>query len=245
MGSTRFYGKVLKKVLDKPLLWILIKRLELVKTPHKIIIATGPLEKNKQIVDFSKKIRIPCFTGSEEDVLDRYYQTAKEYNGEIIVRITSDCPLMDPDLIDRGLDIFLNENYDYISNNKPETYPDGYDIEIFRFTALETAWKETKLPSDREHVTPYIWKNKDRFTQTVYKCERDLSKYRITIDEPEDYEFLKRIFENFHDKWLEVRLNDVIDFLTKNPDIFNINAHLIRNEGYLKSLEMDKKYLND
>jgi spore coat polysaccharide biosynthesis protein SpsF (cytidylyltransferase family) len=241
-GSTRFPGKVLKKVLGKPLMWFLIKRLELVKIPNKIIIATGPFELNKPIVEFAQNYNIPYFTGSENDVLDRYYQTAKRFGGDIIVRITSDCPLMDPELIDKGLEIFLKGKYDYISNNHPETYPDGYDVEICSFKALEKAWKEAKLPSEREHVMPYIWNHPERFNITVYKSHIDLSNYRITIDEPEDLLVISKIYEHFKENWLYIRIMDVINFLNKNPNILKINADFIRNKGYLKSLKEDKRF---
>ncbi|MFX1554510.1 MAG: cytidylyltransferase domain-containing protein [Promethearchaeota archaeon] len=243
MSSTRLPGKILKTVLGKPLLYFLIERLKLVENSNKLILAIAKGDINQPLIDFAEKYDIKYKIGEEDDVLDRYYQTAKLFNGDVIVRITADCPLMDPDLIDKGLDIFLSENYDYISNNHPETYPDGYDIEIFSFKALETAWKEAKLPSEREHVTPYLWKNPDKFKISVYKSEEDLSSFRITIDEPEDYELISKIYTEFKYNWINIRLKDVINYLRENPDIFKINAHLIRNEGYLKSLEEDKKLL--
>lgn len=241
MGSTRLPGKILKIVLGKPLLYFLIERLKLIKTPNELILAIAKGDINKPLINFAEKYNIKYNIGEEDDVLDRYYQTAKKFNGDVIVRITADCPLMDPDLIDKGLDIFLNQKYDYLSNNHPETYPDGYDIEIFSFKALETAWKEAKLLSEREHVTPYLWKNPDKFKISVYRSEEDLSSFRITIDEPEDYELISKIYTEFKDNWINIRLKDVINYLRENPDIFKINAHLIRNEGYLKSLEEDKR----
>ncbi len=241
-GSTRFPGKVLKKVRGKPLMWFLVKRLELIRTPNKLIITTGPIELNKPIVKFAQKYDLPYFTGSENDVLDRYYQTAKKFNGDVIVRITSDCPLMDPELIDKGLEIFFKGNYDFVSNNHPETYPDGYDVEICSFKTLEKAWKEAILPSEREHVMPYIWNHPEKFNITVFKNNKDLSNYRITIDEPEDYLVISKIYEHFEDKWLEIRLMDVINFLNNNPNILNLNTGFIRNEGYQKSLKEDKEF---
>ena len=242
-GSTRLPGKVMKKVLDKPLLWYLAKRIEQVKTPHKFIIATGKVKSNQVIIDFAKSSNIEYYTGSEDDVLDRYYQTAKENNGDIIVRITADCPLTDPKIIDRGLDIFLNGNYDYVSNIRPATYPDGFDTEIFSFKALETAWKEAKLLSEREHVTPYIWKNPNKFPAKNYEFKVDVHTMRLTVDNPEDFILISKIIEEFQDSWESFQAEDVVNYLTQNPELLEINAQLVRNEGFLKSLEEDKKFL--
>jgi len=240
-SSTRLPGKVLKKIFDKSLLWYIIKRLQLVKTPNKLIIATGDRESNLPIIDLAKKLNINYFIGSEEDVLDRYYQTAKKFNGEIIVRITSDCPLMDPDLVDQGIQLFINENHDYVCNTNPPTYPDGFDIEVFSFNALETAWKEAKLPSEREHVTAYIWKNQDKFSLKNYKNDVNLSNLRLTVDNQEDFLLISKLIEKFHENWLDFRINDVINYLKENPELLKINEQYQRNEGYLKSLEEDKK----
>ena len=172
----------LSRILNKPLLFYLVERLKLVKTPNKFIIATGLAELNKKIIDFAKKFNLNYFMGSENDVLDRYYKTSKKFNGDIIVRITSDCPLMDPNLIDDGLEMFLTMKYEYVSNAHPPTYPDGYDIEIFSFKKLENAWKKAILPSEREHVTPYIWKNIDKSKMGNFEHDVDLSKFRLTVD---------------------------------------------------------------
>lgn len=243
LGSTRLPGKVMKQVLDKPLLWYLSKRIEQVKTPNTFIIATGPSDLNKPIIKFAQKFNINYFIGNEGDVLDRYYQTAKKYQGDIIVRVTADCPLMDPEIIDRGLDIFLNENYAYVSNVHPSTYPDGFDTEIFSFKALETAWKEAKLPSEREHVTPYIWKNPDKFPAKNYEFKVDVHTMRLTVDNPEDFILISKIIEEFHDSWENFQAEDVVNYLTQNPELLEINAQFVGNEGFLKSLEEDKKFL--
>ena len=244
-GSIRLPGKVLKTIKNKPLLWYVVKRLEQVKTPNKIIIATATSNENKPIIDLAKNLNIGYFAGSENDVLDRYYQAVKEFNGEIIVRITSDCPLTDPNIIDKAINIFLDGDYDYVSNIHPPTYPDGFDVEVFSFKVLETAWKEAKLPSEREHVTSYIWKNTDKFTQKNFKNDVDLSNLRLTVDTKEDFVLITKIIENFHDKWTNFRLNDIIIFLRKNAELLKINAQYKRNEGYLKSLNDDIEFLKD
>lgn len=244
-SSTRLPGKVLLKVLDKPLIWYLVRRLQLVKKPCKIIIATAISEENKPIIDIAKNLNLDYFAGSEDDVLDRFYQTAKQFKGDIIVRITADCPLMDPAIIDRGLKIFLNGNYDYVSNVEEgkETYPDGFDIEIFSFKALKMVWKEAKLQSEREHVTPYIWKNPDKFVLKNFENNVNLSSLRLTVDTKEDFLLISKIIEKFHDNWSNFHMQDVIDFLMENPELLKINLQYQRNEGYIKSLKEDKEVI--
>ncbi len=241
-GSTRLPGKVLKKVGDRELLWYEIKRLQLVKTQNTIILATTKTEKDKEIMYFANNNNINCFLGSEDDVLDRFYQAAKEYNGDIIVRITGDCPLIDPDVIDQAINIFLEGDYDYVSNveENKETYPDGLDVEVFSFQALERAHREAKWQSEREHVTPYIRKNSDKFSLKHFRNKEDLSSFRLTVDTPEDYEFLSYIINNFKDKWDKFRMYDIIDYLKENLPLLKINAQYERNEGYLKSIREDK-----
>jgi spore coat polysaccharide biosynthesis protein SpsF len=244
-NSVRLPGKVLLKILNKTLLWYLIERLKLVKTPNKIIIATASSKSNQPIINFAKENGIDYFVGSEDDVLDRYYKTAKYFEGEIIVRITGDCPLMDPSIIDRGLEIYLNGDYDYVSNVDPPTFPDGFDVEIFSFEALEKAWKESKMKSQREHVTPYIRENKEKFTQKNFKNNKNLENIRLTVDTKEDFILISKVIENFHNSWNYFNLEDVIMFLKKNPDLLRINAQYERNEGYLKSLREDQILNNE
>ncbi len=244
MSSTRLPGKVLKTIDGKTLLWYVVKRLQQVKTPVKIVIATGGLKANNPIIDFCKKNGLNYYVGDENDVLDRYYQTARHFNGQIIVRITSDCPLIDPQLIDQILQQFLDNDFDYISNTQPPTYPDGYDTEVFTFQALEKAWKEAELPSEREHVTPYIWKNeKGEFKLKKVKNEPDYSDLRLTVDTQEDLELISIIIKQFSDRWDSFNMEDVIEFLVKNEGILDINAKYDRDEGYAKSLEEDKQFL--
>jgi len=239
-ASTRLPGKVLLTIRNKPLLWYLLKRLELVKTPNLIIIATSTSDSNKPLMDYLRELKINYYAGDEIDVLDRFYQTAKHYNGEIIVRITADCPLMDSTLIDRGLEIFLKNNFDYLSNVHPPTFPDGYDIEIFTFKALETSWKNAKLNSEREHVTPFIYNNPNIFRIENFQNDKDLSNIRLTVDTKKDFILISKIIENFHDRWTKFDLKDVITFINQNPHLLKINAQYERNEGYFKSLKEDK-----
>lgn len=244
IGSTRLPGKVLKTILDKPLLWYVIKRLEQVKTPNKIIIATANSRENKPIIKFVKSMNIDYFSGNEEDVLDRYYRAAVKYKGDIIVRITADCPLIDPDIIDQGIEIFLNDNYDYVSNveKDKETFPDGFDVEIFSFKALERAFNESEWLSEREHVTPYIRENPEKFFLNHFENNENLSNFRLTVDTKEDFILISKIIEKFKDQWDKFRMYDIINFLTENPELLKINEQYERNEGYLKSLREDKVF---
>jgi len=240
-GSTRLPGKVLKKIFDKPLLWYVVKRLEQVKTPNKIIIATADSEENKPIIEFAKNLNIGYFAGSEDDVLDRYYHTAKKYNGEVIVRITSDCPLSDPVIIDKVLDLFFEGNYDYTCNVDPPTFPDGFDIEVFTFESLERAWKEAKLISEREHVTLYIRNENNDFKRKNLLNNTDYSNYRLTVDNVEDFQLISKIIEQFKDQWETFNMQDIIKFLEENPELKKLNMSIARNEGLAKSLEEEKE----
>ena len=214
--------------------------MELVKTPNQIIIATSTSDSNKPLLDYLREQKINYYAGDENDVLDRFYRTAKHYSGEIIVRITADCPLIDSTLIDRGLDIFLNDNLDYLSNVHPPTFPDGYDIEIFTFKALETSWKNAKLNSEREHVTPFIYNNPKIFSIENFQNDKDISNIRLTVDTKKDFILISKIIENFHDRWTKFDLKDVIAFINQNPHLLKINAQYERNEGYFKSLKEDR-----
>jgi spore coat polysaccharide biosynthesis protein SpsF (cytidylyltransferase family)/diketogulonate reductase-like aldo/keto reductase len=219
--------------LGKPLLWYLIKRLELVKIPSKIIIATANTDDNIPIREFANSLRIDCFAGSEDDVLDRYYQAAKKFKGDIIVRITSDCPLMDPAIIDNGLEIFLKGNYDYVSNVEPPTYPDGFDVEIFSFEALERIFKEEKRIEVREHVTLHIREDirhkLGKFSTFNFSNKSDYNVYRLTVDTQEDFELISKLIKNFHDQWNDFKMNDVIDFIEKNPELKELNVKYNRD----------------
>lgn len=238
--STRLPGKVMLKILGKPLLWYVIKRLKLVKTPNEVIIATSEYPSNEPIMKLAKKMGVKYIAGSEKDVLDRFYQAAKEVKGDIIIRTTSDCPLIDPNIIERGLDLFINNDYDYVSNVHPPTYPDGFDVEIFSFKALKKAWENADLKSEREHVTPYIWKNEELFKLKNFEYKNDLSSFRLTVDTQEDFTLVSKVIKEFYDKWDSFTLNDVIEFLKDNPKLLEINSQYKRNEGYIKSLRNEK-----
>lgn len=156
MGSTRLPGKALKKVNGKPLIEILLYRLSLAKKIDKIILATSENSENDELANLVEKLEYEVYRGSEDDVLDRYYRAAKKYQPTSIVRITGDCPIIDPELVDEVIDLYHNKNVDYASNTEPPTFPDGLDTEVFSFAALETAHQQATNSFDREHVTPFI-----------------------------------------------------------------------------------------
>ncbi len=243
MSSTRLPGKVLKKIKGKTLLEILIDRLKHSKKIDKIIIATTDNKKDLAIVKLAKKINCPYFVGDENDVLDRFYQTAKKFKANIIVRISSDCPFQDPKLVDKMVDFYLKnkEKFDYVSNVDPPTFPDGLDLWVFPFRTLERAWKEAKLKSEREHVCPYIWKNPHLFRIGHFESKINYSYLRWTVDEATDFEFVKNIYERLYQKGKIFYMKDVLNLLKKNPNLHKIQENKIRDEGYLKSIKKDKK----
>jgi len=239
VGSTRLPKKVLKKVEGKTILEHVINRVKAAKNLDDIIVATTIKKEDLEIVKLCAQQGISVFCGSEDDVLDRYYQAARLFKAENIVRITSDCPLIDPKIIDNVIDLYFKENADYATNTIPETFPDGEDVEVFRFNALRTAWKNAKLASEREHVTPYI-RNNSIFKIANLKCKPNLATKRWTLDEPEDFEFVKTIYKNLYHKNPLFGMKEILGFLKKHPEVESINKNIVRNEGYLKSLREDR-----
>jgi len=240
-GSTRFPKKILKKVNNKTLLEIHIQRIKKSQLLDGIIIATTNKRSDDKIEDIAKKMNVKCFRGSENDVLDRYYKASKGLKVDAIARLTADCPLIDPKLIDEVIKNFLNKKLDYYSNILEETYPDGQDIEIVNFLSLKKAWKEAKNPSEREHVTPYIknnstFMNKNMFTSGSHKCNKNYKDIRLTVDEEIDFKVIKDIIE---------KLGEDCDWETYanyylNNKLYKLNSSIIRNEGYKISIKKDK-----
>ena len=240
MGSTRLPGKVLLEVNNTPLLKIHLSRLCESKNVDKIIVATTCNTEDDIIEKLVTEWGFEVFRGSENDVLDRFYHAVEKINPMWVVRVTSDCPLIDPLLIDNVIEITQANLKDYGSNVLDDTFPDGQDVEVFKFTALEMAWKYAKKDSEREHVTPYIRNNSDLKGGNIYKAisiknDIDFSKIRITVDEERDFILINKIIDELgpNKSWQEY----VIYILTGN--LTNINGNIIRNEGYLKSLKND------
>lgn len=236
IGSTRLPNKVLMDVGGLTMLEYEINRVKSAKKVDKIVVATGDTVDNDEIEKFCKKINVDCFRGSESDVLKRYYECASQYDGfDNVIRITGDCPLIDPFIVDRVIGLYEKENCDYASNIEKETFPDGMDLEIFKKSVLKRAHKEAKLQSEREHVTLYI-RNSKNFKRVNLESEHDWSHYRLTVDEQNDFEVIKFLIDNSKP---EASCEDYITLLKKNPQIMEKNMDITRNEGLQKSLKND------
>ena len=240
LSSTRLPGKVLKKILGVPMLQLQLERLGRVKKVDKLLVATSDRPEDRELFSLCENIGIDCFRGSLDDVLDRFYRAAGKYKPEHIVRLTGDCPLTEPEVIDRVIEYHLKGRYEYTATGLEPTFPHGVGAEIMRFEILERAWLEAKLPSEREHVTPYIWKRPNQFKIGRYKNNDDLSHYRWTVDEPEDFEFVTCVYEALYPQKPDFNMVDILELLKENPELTKINAAFSRNEGYLRSLEKDK-----
>lgn len=224
MGSTRLPGKVLLDLAGEPILGRVMNRTQRAQTLVEVVVATTVQPVDDAIVRLCAERGWPCFRGSEEDVLDRYYQTAMAHQADVVVRITSDCPLIEPEVIDRVVREFLDlqPEVDYSCNVLPRrTFPRGLDTEVMRFDVLERAWREDHNPAWREHVTPYIYHNPDLFRIHGVTNEVDYSHLRWTVDTPEDLDFVRRIYDHFghdHFTWQEV-----LEVLEEHPEWLEIN----------------------
>lgn len=241
MGSTRLPGKIIKKVCGSTLLEHEILRVKKSKLIDQVVIATTNKSQDDIVEELVKKIGVKIFRGSENDVLDRYYQAAKKFKATCVVRLTGDCPLIDPEVIDKVVKYYLDNKtiFDYVSNVRPATYPDGMDTEIFTFQVLEKSWRQAKLASEREHVTAYIAKNNGIFRVGNVESNNDYSEIRLTIDEPQDWQLIEKIFIKLYPEKQDFNLNDILNLLKNNPSYVEINKNIIRNEGYIKSLAKD------
>ena len=237
-GSTRLPEKILKEVGGKSLLEIHLERLKKCNEVSKIIVATTDKPQDEIIYKKTIDLGLSASKGSEHNVLDRFYQAVKEHKPDWIIRLTSDCPLIDPKLVDDIILYVQNKDVDYGSNILVENFPDGQDVEVFKFSALESAWNNANLMSDKEHVTPYIRKNSDfnggnLFSAVNYPCHSDYSKIRMTVDEFSDLELITILID---DLGIDKSWEEYVDYMIKNK-LTKINNSIIRNEGYLKSVK--------
>lgn len=237
MSSGRLPGKVMAEIAGKPMLYHVAKRTKCAKNIDSTVIATSDHDDDNIIESFCRHNDIPCFRGSLDDVLDRYYKAARHFGANVIVRVTADCPLLDADVIDGVICRFIEGNFDYVSNVIECTYPDGLDTEVFSIAALERAWRKARLKSEREHVTPYIRRHPEMFRQASVLYRRDLSHLRWTVDEPADLDFVRSVFAHFDDA--NFGMEETIRFLEHHPELTGINMGIERNEGYFKSLRED------
>jgi spore coat polysaccharide biosynthesis protein SpsF len=221
MGSTRLPGKVLAEICGRPILWHVVERTRAAQSLNSVVVATTTKPADDVIAAFCREHGVDCFRGSEEDVLDRYYMAAREHAAEVVVRITSDCPLIDPEIVDKTVRAFLGERPDYASNSLIQTYPRGLDTEVMSFRTLEAAWREARLPYQRTHVTPYIYQNPERFKILPVTGDRNYSAYRWTVDTPEDLELVRAIYTRLTGE--SVLLNDVVRLMEREPELADIN----------------------
>ena len=231
-GSTRLPGKTIKEICGKPMLLLMLERLSQSKYIDEIVVATSTTENDDVIYDLAQKNGYGVFRGSEFDCLDRHYQAAKKFNANFVCKIPSDCPLIDPEVVDKVILFFLqnSNNYDYVSNLHPPTFPDGLDVEIFHLSVLEKASKGATDSNHREHTTTFIWSQPSRFRIGNISMPNDENLFltqRWTVDYPEDFEFVKAIYENLYDDGKIFLMKEILNFLQKRRDVYNINKHLI------------------
>lgn len=240
MGSTRLPGKVLRPILGKPMLAHLVERVASARGIDQVVVATSTLQADQEIVRFCDQAGIASFTGAENDVLDRYYQAARHYDGDALIRITADCPLADPEVIAALIALYQSGDYDYASVATGAgalfldgaRYPDGYDTECIRRSALERAWSEASAAGDREHVTPYLWRQPERFRQAQLTSPVDHSALRLTVDNEEDFSLIAAIYAALHSPQRHFALPEVVAFLDAHPELRERNQMHVGHEGY-------------
>ena len=230
LGSVRLPEKVLRQIADKPLIELLLTRLSCSTEIDQIVVATSEEPLNNKLQLFVESLGFQCSRGSEKDVLKRFYESAKSFNADIVVRITGDCPLIDSRLVDQCIQGFKDANVDYFSNIDPTTFPDGLDVEVMSFIALERAHLEAVSSLDREHVTTYI-RNTDSFLKSSIQYSQDLSNVRLTVDEPEDLNVVTKIFQHFLPD-IFFGWEKVLELKALKPEIFAENKNILNNEGF-------------
>ena len=239
-SSSRLPNKVLKPILGVPMLARQIERVRRAKLIDQLIVATSNHASDDPLEELCASMGVPCYRGSLDDVLDRYYKAAEPVNPEHVVRLTGDCPLTDHFVIDQVIEAHLLNGADYTANCVQASFPDGLDVEICKFSVLKQAWEEAKLVSQREHVTLFINQQPDRFKLHHVHSGKDLSHLRWTVDNPEDFELVTRIYSNLYPQNSNFTTADVLALLDTDHELTNINVHLKRNEGLQKSLQNDQ-----
>lgn len=242
-SSSRFPCKVLKNILDIPMIIHQIDRIKNSKAIDTIVLATSDDHSDDELETICRQYGIAVFRGSLLDVLDRFYCCAQLYHADHVLRLTGDCPIIDSTVIDLLITKHLMENNDYTSNTLEPTYPDGLDAEIMKMSVLEAAWKSAVLPSEREHVTPYIYKNPQKFKLGCLKNNIDLSALRWTVDEPEDFIFITNVYEKLYLNKKDFSMEDVLALIERNPATNKINNMFQRNAGMEKSLAEDENFI--
>jgi spore coat polysaccharide biosynthesis protein SpsF len=226
MGSSRLPGKVLAPIKGKPMLWYVLQRTKAARTVDDVVVATTTKAADGAVIEFCREHSIASFRGSENDVLDRYYRAALERQAQIVVRITSDCPLIDPEIIDKTVSAFLAQRPDYASNSLVRTYPRGLDTEVMSFEALSIAWKEARQAYQRAHVTPFLYENPQRFRLLSVTADEDYSAHRWTVDTQEDLDLVRAIYSRFADEHFS--FDDILQLIEREPSLSEINEFVVQ-----------------
>lgn len=242
MGSTRLPGKVLRPILGHPMLWHIVQRVRKAPGVTEVVVATGDRSSDDAVAEMCRSSGIAVFRGNESDVLDRFYQAARQFQGDPLLRITGDCPFADPELIGRVLAVYQSGSYDHVGVAtgagaiylKEARFPDGLDAECFSLAALERAWREATDPRDREHVTPYIWRNKHLFRCGHVFSEQDLSNLRWTVDNEVDFRVVSEAYHALYDENRPFLMKDILAYLATRTDLAAANRDFIGKEGYAK-----------
>lgn len=243
ISSSRLPRKVLQPILKKPMLLRQIERTNRSREIDRLIIATSTDPSDDPIAAACEEAGVACFRGNLTDVLDRFVQAARPHQPAIVVRLTGDCPLTDPEVIDQTIRFFEAGEYDYVSNIIPPTFPDGLDVEVMRFTCLEEAGREAVLPSHREHVTVFLRAHPERYRLGNLARPGDLSHLRWTVDEPEDLEFVRRVYQRLYPAKPDFTMHDILRLIEQEPAIQAINARSTRSEAIRKAQQADAEYL--
>ncbi|BDD92217.1 spore coat protein [Pandoraea sp. NE5] len=238
-SSSRLPGKVLKPLLGQPMILRQIERLRRVRRIDELVVVTSEESSDDELAGVCHNAGVPVFRGSLNDVLDRFYRAIESKTVDHVVRLTADCPLTDPATVDAVIDLYLKGGFDYASNTLPPTYPDGLDAEIFQAEVLRTIWREASQPSEREHVTSFIYKHPERFRLGNLTNDRDLSSLRWTVDTPADFLFAEAVYEALYAENPAFDYADVLALLARSPELQLLNTEQARNAGYLASLSQD------
>ncbi|MCR5176763.1 MAG: glycosyltransferase family protein [Anaerovibrio sp.] len=238
-SSSRLPGKVIKRLAGKPMIVHEIERLERSKLIDEIVLATSTDSSDDALASIVLGTGTEVFRGNLEDVLDRYYQCAERHSPEHVVRITGDCPVIDWRLIDTVIKTHIEHGNDY--TNLSGDYPDGLDTEVMKFSVLKEAWEKAKMLSEREHVTLYIHNHKDDFRMERIPCDKKLGDLRWTVDEPQDFSFVEKVFSELYGDNPDFAMDDILELLDRKPELAHINSGIMRNEGLAKSLANDRE----
>jgi spore coat polysaccharide biosynthesis protein SpsF len=247
-GSTRLPGKVMMDILGKPLLLRMVERVQQSKLAGTIVVAITTKHNDDIIEEICKGANLLYYRGNENDLLDRHYQAGRLYDADAVVKIPSDCPLIDPKVIDKVLQYYLDNKFDFVSNLHPATYPDGNDVEVMSSQTIEKAWQNATRTLEREHTTPYIWENPGLFkiANVAWESGLDYSMSdRWTIDYPEDFTFIKTVYEHLYPLNAAFDLQDILDLTRQNPAIFAINHKYAGVNWYRNHLDELKTITED